>query len=163
MITAVINATARTTADARRLVCRPGLWLTQQVCDAVFRRPKSEYSPVPTPASEPTRPPSEPAQPEVSGADVEPARPAEPHHMLSPLNAAVWTIRPDGSGLQQLTFPGASHDLVPSYSPRGDRIAFERDAADFSTRTVMTALATGGSPTMIQSDAGDPVWGPAGA
>jgi TolB protein len=78
------------------------------------------------------------------------------------LNAAIWTVRPDGSGLQQLTFPGTQHDLLPSYSPQGDQIAFERDSADFSTRTVMTMPAGGGTTTLIQSDAGDPVWGPAG-
>jgi TolB protein len=80
----------------------------------------------------------------------------------NPLNAALWTARPDGSGLQQLTSPGANHDFVPSYSPHGDQIAFERDSADFSTRTVMTTPAAGGTPTLIQTDAGDPAWGPAG-
>jgi Tol biopolymer transport system component len=80
----------------------------------------------------------------------------------NPLNAALWTVRPDGSALQQLTSPGVNHDLVSSYSPQGDQIAFERDSADFSRRTVMTMTAAGGTPTLIQSDAGDPVWGPAG-
>jgi hypothetical protein len=45
---------------------------------------------------------------------------------------------------------------------RGDRIAFERLSADLSTQTVMTIPAGGGPPTAIQTDAGDPGWGPAG-
>jgi Tol biopolymer transport system component len=80
----------------------------------------------------------------------------------SPLRAAIWTVSPNGNGLKQLTFPGAHQDLVPSYSPQGDQIAFERDSADFSTRTIMTIPSGGGAPTRIQSDAGDPSWGPAG-
>jgi Tol biopolymer transport system component len=79
------------------------------------------------------------------------------------LNSAIWAVRPDGSGLQQLTFPGTNHDFVPSYSPQGDQIVFERDSTDFSTRTVVTIPAGGGTPTLIQSDAGDPSWGPAGS
>ena len=81
----------------------------------------------------------------------------------SPLNSALWTVRPDGGGLQQLTLPGTQHDFVPSYSPRGDQITFERDSADFRTHAVMTIPAGGGTPTPIQSDAGDPSWGSSGA
>jgi Tol biopolymer transport system component len=79
----------------------------------------------------------------------------------NPLHAAIWTVTPDGTGLKQLTFPGVNHDFVPSYSPQGDQIAFERDPADFSSRTIMTIPASGGTPTLIQSQAGDPSWGPA--
>jgi TolB protein len=76
-------------------------------------------------------------------------------------NSAIWSVRPDGSGLKQLTFPTVDqNDVVPSYSPQGDQIAFERASADFSTTTIMTMPAGGGSPTLIQSDAGDPSWGP---
>jgi Tol biopolymer transport system component len=76
--------------------------------------------------------------------------------------SAVWTVRPDGSGLQQLTFPGADNDFAPSYSPQGDQIAFVRISADFSSQKVMTIPARGGTPIRIQSDASDPAWGPAG-
>ena len=78
-------------------------------------------------------------------------------------NSALWIVRPDGSGLKQLTFPSADqNDFAPSYSPQGDQIAFERASADLSTTTIMTMPAGGGTPTQIQSDAGDPNWGPAG-
>jgi len=76
--------------------------------------------------------------------------------------SALWTVKPNGSGLEQLTFPGTNNDLVPSYSPRGDQIVFQRLSADFSTSTVMTMPAGGGTPIAIQDNAGDPVWGPAG-
>jgi Tol biopolymer transport system component len=78
----------------------------------------------------------------------------------NPLHAALWTARPDGSGLKQLTFPGTNSDFAPTHSPQGDQIAFQRGSAD-STFDVMTIPEGGGTPTLIQSDAGDPSWGPA--
>ena len=50
--------------------------------------------------------------------------------LLQPTEPEIWTVRPDGSGLQQLTFPGIERDFTPVYSPQGDKIAFERHAAD---------------------------------
>jgi TolB protein len=76
--------------------------------------------------------------------------------------SALWTVKTDGSGLEQLTFPGTNNDLVPSYSPNGDQITFQRLSADFSTSTVMIMPAGGGTPTPIQDNAGDPAWGPGG-
>jgi Tol biopolymer transport system component len=80
-----------------------------------------------------------------------------------PQSSAIWRVRPDGSGLQQLTFPGDEHDRMPSYSPQGDQIAFERDTADSSSATIMTMGADGSAPTPIQPDASDPSWGSAGS
>jgi Tol biopolymer transport system component len=70
-------------------------------------------------------------------------------------------MTPDGSGITQLTSPGASHDLRPSYSPQGDMIVFERDVPDFSTSDIETIPAGGGTPTVIATDAGSPSWGTA--
>jgi Tol biopolymer transport system component len=81
-------------------------------------------------------------------------------HCCNPEEEAIETVNPDGSGLQQLTFPGAEHDIRPSYSPQGDQIAFGRFSADFSTATIMTIPSGGGTPTPIHSGA-DPSWGPA--
>ena len=80
-------------------------------------------------------------------------------HCCPPEEQAIDTVNPDGSGLQQLTFPGAENDTHPSYSPQGDQIAFGRFSADSSTATIMTIPSGGGTPTPIHSGA-DPSWGP---
>jgi Tol biopolymer transport system component len=77
----------------------------------------------------------------------------------TPQPAALWAINLDGSGLVQLT--SANHDFAPSYSPQGDKIAFERDSADFSTSSILTISASGSRPHTIQTDAFQPSWGPA--
>lgn len=69
--------------------------------------------------------------------------------------STIWTIRPDGTDLTQLTF--GTSDIRPSFSPAGDRIAFE----DFSSASVYTVPAGGGAPTLLVSDAEWPSWGPA--
>jgi len=81
-------------------------------------------------------------------------------HCCNSEEQAIDTMNPDGSGLQQLTFPGAEHDTRPAYSPQGDQIAFGRFSADSSTATIMTIPSGGGTPTPIHSGA-DPSWGPA--
>ena len=56
-------------------------------------------------------------------------RSSYPPNTLTP---QVWIMNKDGSGLRQFTFPGASHDFWPSWSPEGNAITFERDNADFT-------------------------------
>jgi Tol biopolymer transport system component len=82
-------------------------------------------------------------------------------HCCDPQPEAINTMNPDGSGITQLTSPGTSHDLRPSYSPQGDMIVFERDVPDFSTSDIETIPAGGGTPTVIATDAGSPSWGTA--
>jgi Tol biopolymer transport system component len=79
----------------------------------------------------------------------------------NPRHSAIWSISPDGTGLTQLTFPGAKHDFTPEYSPAGDMIAFERDSADFSTSSIFTMNSDGSGLTEIQADAFVPAWGSA--
>jgi TolB protein len=79
-------------------------------------------------------------------------------HCCNPEPSVIATVNPDGSGLQQLTFPSTGFDIRPSYSPQGDAIAFEHDAADFSTSTIMTIPSGGGTPTPIHTGT-DPNWG----
>jgi TolB protein len=80
----------------------------------------------------------------------------------SPQVSEIWTVRPDGTGLKQLTFTGAHHDFTPSYAPEGDRIAFERDSADFSTARILTMNPDGSAIETIQTDAFLPSWGSGG-
>jgi Tol biopolymer transport system component len=82
-------------------------------------------------------------------------------HCCDPQPETIDTMNPDGSGITQLTSPGAEHDLRPSYSPQGDMIAFERDSADFSTSDLMVIPANGGTPILLVSGAGSPSWGTA--
>jgi Tol biopolymer transport system component len=84
-------------------------------------------------------------------------------HCCNPDPKEIWAIRPDGSGLERLTTPGADFDASPSYAPAGDKIAFGRSSSDFSTRSILTMDANGGIPAVIQTDAFSPVWGPAGS
>jgi TolB protein len=80
----------------------------------------------------------------------------------NPQHSEIWTVRPDGSGLVQLTFPGAEHDFTPSYAPEGDRIAFERDSEDFSTSSILTMNPDGSDVITIQTDGFLPSWGAGG-
>ena len=71
----------------------------------------------------------------------------------------LWTIRPDGTGLTQLTDGSDGNDIRPSYAPAGDRIAFERFGN--SSSSIFTMPAGGGTPSLLVSDAAWPCWGPA--
>jgi TolB protein len=71
----------------------------------------------------------------------------------------LWTIRPDGTGLTQLTDGSDGNDIRPSYAPAGDRIAFERFGDGSSS--IYTMPAGGGTPSLLVSDAAWPSWGPA--
>jgi TolB protein len=77
------------------------------------------------------------------------------------LTATVWVINADKTGLQQLTFPGRRHDFSPSFAPAGDKIAFERDSADFSHFAVWVMNSDGTGLTKIRGNSGEPAWGTA--
>jgi TolB protein len=76
-----------------------------------------------------------------------------------PQHAAIWTVKPDGTGLKHLTHPGAQHDFDPSWSPQGNAIAFERLTPDFSSTAVYVMKRNGGGLKKIQDDAELPRWG----
>jgi len=75
--------------------------------------------------------------------------------------AEVWVINVDGTGTHQLTFPGRRHDFSPSFAPSGDRIAFERDSADFSHFALLVMNTDGTGLTKIRGNSGEPAWGSA--
>jgi Tol biopolymer transport system component len=79
-----------------------------------------------------------------------------------PQTSGIWSVHPDGSGLTQLTSSGSKHDFTPTYAPQGNRIAFERDSADFSTSIILTMNPDGSDVTTIQTDGFLPSWGAGG-
>lgn len=86
---------------------------------------------------------------------------------------AVFTIRPDGSGERQVTFPPSGFvDRNPDVSPDGRRIAFEREGehydevfrvdADGSHLRQLTASPAGTPCDLGGTCSGTPAWSPDG-
>ena len=76
----------------------------------------------------------------------------------------VYTSRPSGADVRQLTFNDAS-EFVPGWSPDGTRIVFATDRDDGNFE-IYTMRADGGHQTRLTSDAageGYPAWSPDGA
>ena len=86
---------------------------------------------------------------------------------------AVWSIRTDGTDLQQLTFPGAYthtnklNDHNPVVSPDGSSFVFDRLDDATGRFTLEIAPITGGTPSAIplphRLDPGSPTWTPDGS
>jgi Tol biopolymer transport system component len=77
---------------------------------------------------------------------------------------ALYSVRPSGNGLQQLTHPPFPHaDAEGSYSPDGTKIVFQSDRRydDFCCSDLFTIDALGGNLHRIRLplDAFDPRWG----
>ena len=80
----------------------------------------------------------------------------------TPRHAAIWQVDIGTGALRQLTTPGARHDFFPSYSPDGTRVAFERDAPDFSGFAVWVMNADGTHQHKVgPALSGEPDWGSA--
>src|SRR5262245_9932453 len=58
----------------------------------------------------------------------------------------LFSVRPDGSGVRQLTSLTDSDAVAGSWSPDGRRIVFERDFSDAERLEVMNADGTGMRP-----------------
>jgi len=66
------------------------------------------------------------------------------------INPQLWVINADGTGLTQLTFPGASAaDVFVSWSPQGNAIVFERDNATGAAIYVLNVDGTGTGEKLI--------------
>lgn len=79
----------------------------------------------------------------------------------TPAHAAISRIGVDGTGLVQLTRPGARHDVYPSASPGGRYVAFERNNPDFTGFAVWVMRADGSDPHRVgPALSGEPAWQP---
>jgi TolB protein len=77
----------------------------------------------------------------------------------------IYTMRPDGTGVRQLTFDGLGYEF-PDWSPDGRLIAFHSGpSGEFDLYDVYTIRANGGDKTRLTFGAGFdgfPVWSPNG-
>jgi Tol biopolymer transport system component len=73
----------------------------------------------------------------------------------------IFTIRPDGTGLQRLTdvIPLGEADFRPDYSPDGTMIVFNQLVPNQHT-SVLTMKANGARPKVIHANGFAPDWGP---
>jgi TolB protein len=78
----------------------------------------------------------------------------------------IWTIRPDGTGLTQITDGTAGQDFWPRWSPDGRHLLLNRDTVDASGRghgylIVMNADGSG-AQTIGEGTFRNPAWSPDG-
>jgi TolB protein len=76
----------------------------------------------------------------------------------------VYTISPNGSGLQRLTATADRNEFGPAWNAAGTRIAFWRTTAPFGPGSIWVMGAHGGHQRRLTHgfDARDPAWNPAG-
>jgi Tol biopolymer transport system component len=66
------------------------------------------------------------------------------------INPQLWIMNADGSGITQLTFPGATAaDTFVSWAPQGNAIVFERDTATSSGIYILAVSETGSTEKLI--------------
>lgn len=75
-----------------------------------------------------------------------------------PENSNVFTVKPNGAARHNLTNDPDVNDVLPTWSPQGDAIAFERDRPDFSDEDVYVMRADGSHVALIQQHARFPRW-----
>jgi TolB protein len=84
------------------------------------------------------------------------------------VDAGIWTVKKDGTGLQQVTqrTPGTAWDSGPQWSPDGRKLVFARFDFARQAQAIFTANADGSNETQVtpwQLGAGDhPDWSPDG-
>jgi TolB protein len=78
----------------------------------------------------------------------------------SPRPSRLWIANADGSDDRRLTDPGHGADLISTFSPSGDLIAFERYVPDFSTASIWVVAPDGNGLHELIPDAFEPAWQP---
>jgi len=79
-------------------------------------------------------------------------------HCCHPQNGDIFTVKPNGAARRNLTDSPDENEFSPTWSPRGDAIAFERSLPDFSDSDVYVMRADGSHVTLIQQHARFPRW-----
>lgn len=76
----------------------------------------------------------------------------------------LYSMNPDGTGLQRLTDTPHKMEFMPSWNAAGTKIAFSRTRAPFGPGSIWVMDADGGNQVRLTSDidARDPVWSPDG-
>jgi TolB protein len=76
----------------------------------------------------------------------------------------VYTVNPDGSGLQRLSASANQNEFGPAFNAAGTRIAFWRTPAPFGPGSLWVMNADGSAKRQLTTgiDARDPAWNPAG-
>jgi TolB protein len=76
-------------------------------------------------------------------------------------NFEIFVMQSDGSQVTQLTnHPGL--DLLPSWSPNGQKLVFARTRQDFSGIDIYVMDANGGNQTLLADNGDNPRWAPNG-
>jgi TolB protein len=105
-------------------------------------------------------PPASATFPGVNGRIVfEHEEPAGDHTQVD-----VFSIKPDGTGLLQLTDSPDNNEFGPAWNAQGTKIAFWRTKAPFGPGSIWVMDADGSNKRRLTKnvDARDPVWNPAG-
>lgn len=76
-------------------------------------------------------------------------------------DADLWSVRPDGSDLRQLTSSRRS-DSAPAWAPKGSTIVFVRTTSS-GRHDLYTLDMRGGRPTLFLTDGDAPAWSPDGS
>ena len=76
----------------------------------------------------------------------------------------VYTVNPDGSGLQRLSASANQNEFGPAFNAAGTRIAFWRTPAPFGPGSLWVMNADGSGKRQLTTgiDARDPAWDPSG-
>jgi TolB protein len=81
-------------------------------------------------------------------------------HCCEPRPSPLFIANADGSDRRRLTDPGDRSDVISSFSPSGDLIAFERYSPNFARGSIWVVAPDGTGARKLIPDAFEPAWQP---